>query len=186
MKHLKFIVPLIVVLFYFTSCVNDNEDPFLVQHDRVGLLDRNTRVDRLESLFANDSVAESAYEGELRYASTERFNIFEKDGAPLLEITPTMDGQRTINTIQILSKKYRTKKGISLKSTFGDIQEQYEINDIQSTWNNVVISVNEINAYFTIDKRFLDFRFRKNTLLKIEAKDIPEDAPIKYFMIGWN
>lgn len=186
MKPITYTILFLLFATLVVACKDKKEDPFLVEKDRVGFLDRNTKVDRLENIFEEDSVSESAYQGELRYASTERFNIYDKKGSPLLEITPTLDENRTINSIHILSDKYETKKGISLKSTFGDLRKNYEISDIQSTWNNVVITINELNAYFTIDKRHLDYRFRKNTLLKIEASDIPDKAPIKYFMIGWN
>ena len=48
-----------------------------------------------------------------------------------------------------------------------------------------MIFVDEINAFFTIDKKQLPGELRFDTSAKIEAIHIPDEATIKYFMIGW-
>ncbi|GLB53282.1 hypothetical protein NBRC110019_23220 [Neptunitalea chrysea] len=182
---LKISIIVIIISLVITSCASDAENEFLITKDQVGLLTPTTHLDELETIFAKDSVSESAYEGELRYASTERFEIFDKTGAPLLEITPAKDSIHTIRSIKIISPKYYTKSGITVNSTFKDIKKQYPISSIDNLWTSVVIHVNDLNAHFTIDKKNLDPKFLKNTLYDVTENDIPETAPIKYFMIGW-
>ncbi|GLB48883.1 hypothetical protein [Neptunitalea lumnitzerae] len=168
------------------SCTSDKEKPFLITKEGIGLLTPSTRISQLDTIFQKDSISESAYEGELRYASTERYHIFTKEGNPLMEITPSQDSIKTISNIRIISDLYHTKAGISTKSTFGDITKNYTISSIQNTWNSVIISINELDVYFTIDKKMLDSKFKNNSSVDITAEDIPSDTPIKYFMISWN
>ena len=50
---------------------------------------------------------------------------------------------------------------------------------------NIVITVNEINAFFNIDKNELPAELRFDNNLIIEAIQIPDDAKIKRFFIQW-
>jgi hypothetical protein len=49
----------------------------------------------------------------------------------------------------------------------------------------VVVSVNEINASFTIDKTELPGGLRFDMDATIDAIQIPEKAKIKFFMLHW-
>ena len=67
-----------------------------------------------------------------------------------------------------------------------DIDNNYTISSIDNLINSVVISVNELNASFTIDKSEMPANTRFDRTLQIEASMIPENAKIKYFMLHWN
>ena len=82
----------IIGILLLGSCTR-NEDTFLITKDSVGPLMRDTPISRLDSIFSKDSVVKSAYEGELRYASTERILIYEKSGVQLMEITPGLNNE---------------------------------------------------------------------------------------------
>ena len=84
-----------------------------------------------------------------------------------------------------MDSKFKTKKGLTINSTFADIQNNYKISNIQNTLRNVVVFVNDINAFFTIDKKELPAELQFDASAKIEAIQIPGQAKIKYFMIGW-
>ena len=77
------------------------------------------------------------------------------------------------------------RKGLNPESTFADIKNNYTISGIQNTLSNVVISVDDINGFFTIDKKELPSELRLDMNKKIDALNIPDTAKIKYFMIGW-
>ncbi|SFU32404.1 hypothetical protein SAMN05216480_101733 [Pustulibacterium marinum] len=176
----------LLILLFYISCDSEAEKQYLVTNNSVGPISRETTIQNLESLFPEDSIAESAYEGELRYASTQHINIYSKNGEQLLDITPNQDSLHTIASIQILNEKYHTKKGISNKSTYGDLKKKYTITSIENAYNNVIISIKEIDAYFVIDKKHLHFTVQIDNNSKISEKDIPNDTPLKYFMISWN
>ena len=52
--------------------------------------------------------------------------------------------------------------------------------------NNIVVFVDEIDAYFIIDKNNLPIELRAGTEKTIESINIPSKSKIKRFMIGWN
>jgi hypothetical protein len=71
-------------------------------------------------------------------------------------------------------------------STFGEIDKNHNINGIQNTINNLIVYVDEIDAYFIIDKENLPIELRLGTENKIKKINIPSNSKIKRFMIGWN
>lgn len=170
-----------------TSCAKDKApDPFLIQKNNIGLLTDSTQVKELNTIFINDSVVRYIAGDEFT-GSVNTIEVFEKTGKKLLDLSPVeaLDSTSLISTVRIMDNRYKTKKNISTLSTFKDIQEAYKISKIDNLINAVVVSVNEINASFTIDKKELPASMRFDMDLKIDALQIPEKAKIKYFMIHW-
>lgn len=182
----KVILSILIVCYFFTSCTNE-KDPFLIANKQIGLLTDSTKVRDLEMVFPNDSIVKQSNSSAFQRANYD-IEIFDNTGKPLLVLSPnkTPDSTATIKTIKILDSRYKTEKGITTLSTFGDIQKQYKISSIQNTIKNVVVFVNEIDAFFTISKKELPAELQFKTDVTIEAVQIPEKAKIKYFMIGWN
>jgi len=184
MKKLFF--TLTIASLFLTSCEKE-VNPFLISNQNIGLLTDSTQIKDLKLIFANDSIANfTTTDAYLKNGSD--IEIFEKGGKKLLELSPnhTIDSTATIETIKIIDPRYKTEKGISTESTFGDIKAKHKISSIQNTLRNVVIFVNENNTFFTIDKKELPSDFQFKVSQKIEANNIPDSAKIKYFMVGWN
>ena len=140
----------------------------------------------MESIFANDSI--SKYIGGDEFTGNiNNIEIFEKGGKRLLTLTPSeaLDSTAVISTVKIEDERFKTEKLISKLSTFKDIKDNYKINSINNLINAIVISVNEINAGFTIDKKELPSNLRFDMNIKIDAVQIPDNAKIKYFMLHW-
>jgi hypothetical protein len=91
----------------------------------------------------------------------------------------------TIQNIRIIDSRYKTKKALDKICDFGCISGNYNISSIQNTLRNLIVSVDEINAYFTIDKSELPESLRYNMNLKIDKVSIPKSAKIKDFFIQW-
>ena len=85
----KYIITAITLLGII-AC-NNSKNEFLITNNSVGGIEKNTPIQKLDSIFAKDSIVNSNLEGELRYASTERITIYNKEGNELLEITPKID-----------------------------------------------------------------------------------------------
>ncbi|TYB79933.1 hypothetical protein ES674_06595 [Bizionia myxarmorum] len=151
------------------------------------MLTDSTQVSDLSMVFPNDSIVKLKNEEAFQSANYD-IEVFDKSGKLLLILSPKkmLDSTSLISTIKIEDARFKTKKGISINSTFGDIQKNYKISSIHNTLKNAVIFVNEINAFFTIDKKELPASLQFDTDTEIEAIQIPETAKIKYFMIGWN
>lgn len=183
--HKSFIYIAIISLL-LTGCGKD-QDPFLIQKHNIGNLTDSTQVKDLKLVFEKDSVVN--YRGTNEFTvNINNIDIFDKDGTPLLSVSPERraDSTAVISSVLILDSRYKTEKGISTLSTFKEIDENYTISKIDNLINTIMVDVKEINASFTIDKKELpaDLRFDRN--ISFEASQIPNDAKIKYFFIHWN
>lgn len=179
------ILPIIALFLAITAC--DKEvDPNLITKHSIGFLTDSTTVKELKTVFANDSIVKFVGGDEFTGAIND-IDIFSKNGELLLTLTPSeaLDSTSTIKTVTIKDERYKTAKGIKASSTFGELQQQYKISSIQNTLKNVVVMVNELNAFFTIDKKELPANLQYDMRLKIDAVQIPENAKIKNFSLYW-
>ncbi|MEO8934175.1 MAG: hypothetical protein ABI295_07690, partial [Xanthomarina sp.] len=181
----KTIFSLAILSLLFIGCKKD-QNPFQISKQHIGLLTDSTQVKDLKAIYANDSIVVRLHDNEFTF-NRKDIDVFDKEGNKLLTLTPKkiQDSTATIETIKVLDPRFKTDKGLSTISTFGDIEKNYKISSIQNTLKNVVVFVNEINAFFTIAKTELPAELQFDTSIKIDAVNIPEKAKIKYFMIGW-
>ena len=181
----KSIFSLIIFVLLFSSCKKEI-DPFFVYKNNIGFLTDSTQVKDLKNTFPQDSVVN--YKGDSTFKIPMNLvEIYEKNGNLLLTLTPNKigDSTATITNIRVNDSRFKTEKGISTASRFKDIQGAYKISKIDNLLNSVVISVNEINAQFAIDKTELPANLRYDMNMTIEASQIPDNARIKYFFINW-
>lgn len=175
-----------LIIACLASCA-EKENPFLIQKNQIGKLHKDITVKQLDSVFKNDSLVKRIGEGDYMQAGTDKYLIYEKGGKQLFTLTPRQqhDENEKIKTIQIHDPRFKTEKGVSLKSTFKDIRENYKIKYIHNTLNNLVITAVG-DEYFMIDKKELAEDLRYDMKLTIDAIQIPDDAKIKQFMINWE
>ena len=181
-KTLILTVILATVVF---SCKKEIDTTFLITKDSVGKLDRISLARDLEVIYAQDSVIKDTIAINLANNS-KKIKIFEKGGKHLLTLTPSSDSIPTIENIRIEYPRFVTEKGLGLVSTFKDIKDNYAIRKIITSMNNVVILLKDNDIYFTIDKKELPSNLRYASNKNIEAVQIPDEAKIKYLMIGWD
>ena len=179
---------LILFLLMFLQCSKEN--PYLIEKGKVGILNKNTAVHELTSIFSNDSIVSlSAYaenkEKPLSVANGE-YLVFTKNGKKLLEIIPTThnDSLSGIKSIQFFDAKYKTGSGISLQSTFKEINENYIVNKVETTLTSAMLYIDELNATIAIDKE--DLGINKFSREEIQINQIPDLAKVKYFTIWFN
>ncbi|MFD2550216.1 hypothetical protein ACFSQP_00170 [Bizionia sediminis] len=182
----KIILSIITIAAIASSCSNQ-PDPFQISKNRVGLLTDTTQVANLAMAFPNDTIVKLATTEAYMRAYSD-IEIRDKTGNTLLVLSPKQitDSTAVISTVKVMDSRYKTPEGISVASTFGEIQKKYTISSIQNTIKNVVIFVDDIQAFFTIDKKELPASLQFDSNTQIEAIQIPETAKIKYFMLGWH
>ncbi|RZS91923.1 hypothetical protein EV197_3027 [Aquimarina brevivitae] len=184
---MKKICIFLVALSLLTSCDDDKIDPkFEISSTQVGMLKKTTTVKQLDSIFKNDSMVK-AEKGSRYLSSSKEITIYDKKGEKLLIMEP-IEGENpdaTIESVQIIDKRYQTASGISSDSYFKDIKDNYPISKIENTLSSAVVFVDSLNAYFTIDKKELPLLYRGNTDQKIEAQNIPDSAKVKHFWVSW-
>jgi len=182
----NFLYFLLPTILFINSC-SKKLDPFLITEQSVGLLTDSTLVKDLKLVFPNDSLNQFIG-GDEFLGKSNIIKIFEKKTQKLLlELTPKepLDSLSTIQNIRIIDNRYKTGKAIDKFCDFGCLSSKHKISSIQNTLRNIIVSIDEINAYFTIDKKELPENLRYNMSLKIDKVSIPQSAKIKDFFIQW-
>ena len=177
----------LICVLLITSCAKDKApNPFIIKKNHIGLLTDSTQVKDLTAIFSNDSVVRYIA-GDEFIGSVNTIEIFEKGGKKLLDLSPreALDSTSVISSVNIIDERYKTEKNISALSTFKDIKTAYKISKVDNLINVIVVSVNEINASFTIDKKELPASLRFDMDMNIDPLQIPEKAKIKFFMVHW-
>ena len=183
---MKNLLAIAILCIFFTSCEKE-QDPFLITATNIGKLTKDIKVSQLDSIYSQDSIVNNITGDEFINGGAE-IDIYEKGGTYLLHLAPSeeFDSTSTIANIRVIDDRYKTEKGLTVKSTFKDIQEFYPISRIENTLSSAVIFIDEINAYVTIDEKQLPSKLQFDTSTKIEASQIPDNAVIKQFWVGWE
>jgi len=180
---------LIIAVLTSILCIQcaEEKDPFLIKNGEIGNLTHKVQIRQVDSIFELDSIVPLSVTKNTQGTHGE-VEVFEKGGKKLLLISPEFDAdpESRISYIQVFDERFKTDKGLSLSSTFGDIKANYEIAAIQNAINVVVVFLKDSDVYITIDKKELPESLRYNYNAKVEATQIPDGATFKYFMIGWD
>ena len=183
---IKPVLSFIIIAVLFTSCKRE-QDPFQIGKQHIGLLTDSTQVKDLKTIFSNDSIVKFIG-GDEFIGNRNNIDIFEKGGKKLMILTPrrTLDSTAVIESVQIIDPRYKTDKNVSVLSTFKDINSNYKVSRIDNLISSILITINELNASFAIDKKELPANLRFDMDLKFEATHIPDQAKLKYFFVNWN
>ena len=176
----------LLIGLFFTQCKKET-DSFLITNERVGKLTKEAKMEQLDSIFALDSIVKLnpikntiGTQGEVE--------IYDKNGNKLMLVSPQDEysPKSKITNIQVFDKRFKTEKGLTPKSTFKDIKNNYEIETIETTINSVVVFLKNTDIFITIDKKQLPEDLQYKSDITVEASQIPDNATFKYFMIGWE
>ncbi|MDX1830253.1 MAG: hypothetical protein R3342_11980 [Lutibacter sp.] len=190
MALIKRIFYLFTILIFFVQCNNTNK--YEVKKGMVGSINKNTTIADLSKIFKEDSIVsnktylDTINSKKMFSLNDDEFDIYSKSGKKLLEITATTqnDSLSKIKSVGIYDPNYVTDKGISLKSTFKDINENYLVNNVETTLTSATLFIDELNATISIDKKELGIS--KFSTEEILLNQIPDMAKIKYFTIWFN
>ncbi len=184
MKSIKTII-LIFSCLLASQCQKEKDPNFLIASSQVGKLDKQSLARDLELIYAEDSLVMDTV--KLNFGSgASKIKIFEKGGAHLLTLTPNSDSIPTVQNVQINDQRFATSNGVTIKSTFKEIKEKHQIKKIITSLNNVIILLKDNDIYFTIDKAELPASLRYTANTSVEEVQIPDNAKIKYMMVGWD
>lgn len=182
--NFKHIILSALILTGFSQCQKQKDTSFLITKDSIGKLNKKTLASDLKTLFIADSIIQDTTNVAIN-TSDNKVRIYEKGGKHLLTLTPNNDSLPTIESIRIFDPRFITESGVGLNSTFKDIKDNYSIQKILTSLNNVVVLIKDNPFYFTIDKKELPANLRFGTT-SIEAVQIPNEAKIKYMMATWE
>ncbi|MBT8315962.1 MAG: hypothetical protein KJP26_16010 [Maribacter sp.] len=175
----------ICVVTLMAQCAKEKDTTFLISNTKVGKLDKISLIRDLNIIYEQDSIVKDTMKLALGFGARS-INIYEKGGSHLLTLTPNTDSIPKVQNVRVNDPRFKTEKGIGLNSTFKDIKEKYSIQKIVTSINNIVIFVKDSDVYFTIDKSELPASLRYVSSPTIDAVQVPDDAKIKYLMVGWE
>lgn len=178
------LILMLAIVMAVSSCKEEIDPKFLIAPGQVSFLSKESKQSDIESLFSGDSIVRDTLNlklGKIR----EQIRIYEKGGTHLLTLTPSGDSLQTISNIRIEDPRFKTKEGITLNSTFKDIETAYPISKVITALNNVVLILKDRDLYITISKAELPENIRY-TSGDVEAVQIPDKARIKYLMVDWD
>lgn len=177
---------LIVVAIAFVQC--SNNDKYLIAKGQVGFLTDDTTLNSIGDLYEDDSLVNLNIDTTQTFLanSNRELIVYAKGGKKMLEIVPEdgNDENSKIKSVQIFDKNFQTDKGISLKSTFKDINENYMVNKVETTLTSATLFIDELNATIAIDKKELGLNTFSREEIRLEQ--IPDIAKIKFFTIWFN
>ena len=180
-----FLVIGICIMALSIQCEKEKDTKFLITNNSVGQLEKVSLIRDLEVIFYQDSIVKDTMKLTSGLGARS-IKIYEKGGNHLLTLTPSSDSIPKIQNVRINDPRFKTEKGIGLQSTFKDIKEKYTIQKIVTAINNIVIFVKDSDIYFTIDKSQLPESLRYVSSPNIDAVQVPDNAKIKYLMVGWE
>ena len=169
------------------SC--NNSAKYQIKKGKVGHLTPKTTIHELKEIFKNDSIVSNLSEGALGdnyFQDDDEYMIYEKGGKHLLTIVPKeqLDSTSTIKSIQIFDDRFKTESGITVKSTFSEINVSNNIDKIESTFSSATLFIDELNATISIDKEELGLKAFSNQ--QVSKEQIPDLAKMKSFTIWFN
>lgn len=182
---MKKIILIAIASIGFIQC-GKKADPFLIQKNKIGVLERAYTVKQIDSVFTNDSIVKRVAGDEFAGSSTD-IEVFEKGGKHLLSLSPSesLDTNSKINIVTINDERFKTDKGIGLNSTFKDFTTHYEVSKIDRLLNNINIEFKNQDFYITISVDELPAAYKFDHSKTIELTSIPGEAKIKSLRLDW-
>lgn len=182
-------IPLLVLLLFISSCQKSTKN--LIAKNQLGPLNNSTKVFEIQTLLKSDSVvkvnAKNPY-GKTINSTTSQVDVYDTSGKQLLMIKPhgASDSVSQIKNIRILTDTYKTKDDISLGSTFADVKKHYDVSHIQSSPRSIIITLKDLNAFVSFDRKVLSGDLRFDMDADIKPTMIPDDAKINRFWLNFE
>lgn len=181
--YMRYLVSLIIFAL-FISCSTEN--PYLIDKNQVGNLTNETLISEIEGILESYEIKGLNPDPKTKYITGDVKVFNEADELVLLiEPTSTNDDAK-IKSIRVLSKQYKTKHGLNIDSTFEVIEKNYSISSIQSTISEIIVSLEEIDAFVTIRKTELPSELQFEMEEKVKPTQIPSQAKLKGFWVNFE
>lgn len=176
-----------VVTLLCIQCGDGNM--FNISKGKVGKLTTVTTMLDVHEIFAKDSIIENLSEGSLGdnyFQDDDEYLIYEKGGNHLLTIVPKeqLDSTSTIKSIQIFDDRFITNSGITLSSSFEDINLNNTITKVETSLSSATLFIDDLNVTIALDKE--DLGLKSFSTQKVSLEQIPGLARVKSFIVWFN
>lgn len=181
MKKVLIILSLILVI----ACQSGKKE-YTIRPNAVGLITDTTKVEQLRDLYPQDSIHQLSLNNQLA-SINKKYELYSKEGDKMLVLEPngTADTSK-IAQVEVISPKFKTKKGLNVNSTYKQVYENYKIASINRTMVNIIINLKNEDIYLAIDNKHLPENLQYDDKAVVKPTQIPDDAPLKYFWVNLN
>jgi len=95
-----------------------------------------------------------------------------------------LDSTSTIKSIEIHDERFKTLSGISINSSFSEINVSNTIHKIERTFSSATLFLDNLNTTITIDNEELGLK--EFSTQKVTKEQIPDLAKMKTFIVWFN
>ncbi|MBE7630360.1 copper resistance protein NlpE [Tenacibaculum piscium] len=164
---------------YFKNTITSNN---------IGVFNSQTSINEVLHTVPFAQVHKKVGSGEYIGDIYDDYEIFTQNHKLLYTLTPkdTAKTEQKINRILVNSPFFKTNKGINVKSTYGDIKKAYTVNEIVPTREHIVLTVDEINASFSISKNKLQKGWWNDKSKMVNENKIPLSTQVDGFFLWWK
>lgn len=161
-------------------------DNFHISENRIGIFSKGMTISDVYKTIPKNQIKKTVGYGEFADDTYDDYEIYDSNGKKILILTPEQNGNinSRVNRISILDKRFKTTEKIGLSSTFGDLSKYYSINNISPDMKHIILSINHINAWFSIKKTELKDGWWNGR--GIDKSKIPSDAKFDGLTIRWR
>ncbi len=173
-------IGLLLLSIIFVQCGQDKET--MILKNQLGEITKNTSIEELDKIFKNDSIEKLPVQTDL----TREYRVYGADGKTALVFLTQVrnDSIKGLELVKIYSDRYMTEKGISTKSTYKDVADNYSIDKIETSFSAAILFVNELNTTVLLNKS--DLNLDEFDMRKIRADQIPDEASINYISLWFE
>lgn len=129
------------------SPANTAQENTLTQ-GKAGFVQIGMSLADIQNKYPSLTVSEKYVDGSKKTIADLYFN---NNSNPSLELELSSGTLKLVSTISIYDEQFSTDKQITIKSTVGDIRNQYTINDIKVINNSLFLVVKSIKMLFELD-----------------------------------
>jgi len=177
----------ITLMLLIASCQTKNND-FIIKNKQVGKLTDTTTIAQMKELYRHDSIVKKT-EGQTAFEPYDEYWIIDKNNKEVLMVVIPKkmdDDQSVIKEVDIKSSRFKTEKGVSLTSDFGDFIKHHKIGRIDETFKYIVVFIDDLNATIDMPKDVIPLNAQNDTRIKIDETLIPDNTKIRDFIVFFN
>ncbi len=164
------------------------ENSILITRDNVGPIKKGMSIKELKNTFSGNYIKKLTSRSELAGITTDNYYIYNDSSNLLFIVSPEQknDENSRIARIIIKDKKLKTKSGIGLTSTVGEIRKAYPKSEFTPSVDNIILYIPEIDANFEINSGKLAASTWNDTTGIIHASNIPPSTSVNTLTIVWD
>jgi len=173
-------IGLLLLSIIFVQCGQDKDT--MILKNQLGKITKSTSLEELDKIFKNDSIEKFPKDTDI----IREYRVYGQDGKTSLVFLTHFenDSIKGLELVKIYSDLYVTEKGVSTKSTYKDVADNYSIDKIETSFAAAILFVDELNATILLNKS--DLNLDEFDMRAIRADQIPDEANINYISLWFE